>query len=255
MLRTLLRTPLDALSIVLSIVLFLALSATAGNVTAKTLYVSSDLGHEMTIVTRRSSAGSNVDTNKYAVYKLGDDGFDKAFVDHVAAIAAAGNAQLHVARFMLGADDDTDGRGDDALVRMAIEHVKEFAPGDLLLVLVPRRMAINFPVLTGSGGDGKAAGLGGYVDPDRDWMATARNYDDAGTLAMFANFRVAVIDPTARRIVASDDIATGEARSGKGSTGQTPWDALTAQQKVELLKKLVNGELDRVVIPQLAGLR
>ncbi len=222
---------------------------------ASTLYVSSDLGHELTIVHRRASAGSSIDANKYEVFKLRDDGFDQAFVQHVAAIGAKSNPQLRVVRFTLGADAETDSKGDDALVASALAQVKEREPGDRIMVLIPRRMPIQFAVIDGSAGSGRAAGLGAYVDSDRDWTDTARENDRAGTLAMFANFRIAIIDPATRKVVYSQDSATGEARSGSTTTGADAWDAIPPEQKIELLKSVVNREIDRFATAQIGALQ
>ena len=234
---------------------FIALTALCANVGATTLFVSSDIGHAMTVVNRGDAAGSNVDHNKYDVYPLRDDSLDRTFVNDVLDVAAKASPRLEIFRFKLGADTGLDEADDDALVGRVMDRVKDFAPGDRVLVIVPRRLPIHFNVLNGFAGTGKAAGLGAYIDRVRDWTAAARDNDAAGTLAMFVNYRVVLIDPATRKIVFTEEIATGEARSGGAGGGTSPWEALTPAQKLELLKTLVATSLDKSISPQLATLQ
>ena len=235
--------------------LCIALCALGADASAATLYVSSDIGHEMTVVNRADVSGSHVDHNKYDVYPLRDDSLDQAFVNDVLNLAAKANPRLEIFRFKLGNDATTDEVADDVLVNDAIGLLKNLVPGDRILLILPRRLPIKFNVLGGSAGTGKAAGLGAYVDRDRDWTASTRDNDAAGTLAMFVNYRVVIIDPATRKVAFSDEIATGEARSGGGGSGGSPWDALTPVEKLELLKTLVATSLDSSLTPQLTSMQ
>jgi hypothetical protein len=235
--------------------LFTILCMVCADLSATTLYVSSNIGREMTVVTRADASGSHVDHNKYDVYPLRDDSLDLAFVNDVLDLAAKASPRLEIFRFKLGADAATDEVADDVLVSSAIERLKDLAPGDRILVILPRRLPIRFTVLNGFAGTGKAAGLGAYIDRDRDWTAALRDNDAAGTIAMFVNYRVVIIDPATRKITFSDEISTGEARSGGNGSAASPWDALTPGQKLELLKTIVAASLDKSITPQLTAIQ
>ena len=235
--------------------LFVVVAALCTDVAATTLFVSSDIGHEMTVVNRADVSGSHLDHNKYDVYPLRDDSLDAAFVNDVLQLATKASPRLEIFRFKLGADASLDEAADDVLVSRALERVRDVAPGDRILVILPHRLPIRFTVLNGFAGTGKAAGLGAYIDRDRDWTADDRDNDPAGTIAMFVNYRILIIDPSARKIVFSDEIATGEARSGGNGSGGSPWDALTPVQKLELLKTLVATSLDKSLTPQLKSMQ
>ena len=235
--------------------LFVVVAALCTDVAATTLFVSSDIGHEMTVVNRADVSGSHLDHNKYDVYPLRDDSLDAAFVNDVLQLATKASPRLEIFRFKLGADASLDEAADDVLVSRALERVRDVAPGDRILVILPHRLPIRFTVLNGFAGTGKAAGLGAYIDRDRDWTADDRDNDPAGTIAMFVNYRILIIDPSARKIVFSDEIATGEARSGGNGSGGSPWDALTPVQKLELLKTLVATSLDKSLTPQLTSMQ
>jgi hypothetical protein len=239
----------------LRMLFFIVLCALGADLSAATLYVSSDIGHEMTVVTRADVSGSHVDHNQYDVYPLRDDSLDQTFVRNVLDLAAKASPRLEVFRFDLGADATTYEATDDVLMNSAIGRLKNLAPGDRILIILPHRLPIKFTVLNGIAGTGKAAGLGAYIDRDRDWTADTRENDAAGTIAMFVNYRVVIIDPATRKITFSDEIATGEARSGGNGSGRSPWDALTPVEKLELLKTLVATSLDKSITPQLAGMQ
>jgi hypothetical protein len=234
---------------------FTVLCTLCADLFAATLYISSNIGREMTVVTRADVSGSSVDHNKYDVYPLRDDSLDLAFVNDVLDLAAKASPRLEIFRFRLGTDAMGDDVADDVLVTRAMERLKDLAPGDRILLILPRRLPIRFTVLNGLGGTGKAAGLGAYIDRDRDWTAAARDNDAVGTIAMFVNYRVVIIDPATRKITFSDEIATGEARSGGGGSGSSPWDALTPAQKLELLKTIVATSLGQSITPQLTALQ
>jgi hypothetical protein len=224
---------------------------------ARTLYISSDLGHAITIVARADRTGSNVDANKYSVFKIKDDSFDQYFYDRVVGIAAKADPGATVERLHLPADVVTGEADDRDLVKAVLDAGKSFAPGDRVVALVPQKMPIKFTVLGGTAGSGRAAGLGAYTDSERDWTTDDRNLDANGTLAMFTNFRIVLIDPATRSIVTNDDVQQGMAHTGKnaaaGEKNGGPWDAIPAAEKLTILEGLVTDQLDHILPGRLSA--
>lgn len=91
---------------------------------------------------------------------------------------------------------------------------------------------------------GMLEGLGFFLDPARHLMETATQETEYGYVALFAYFRLDVIDLATLRVVAEERVIAAPALrdSHKG-----PWESMTAEQKVSVMKQIVAKQIDAAV--------
>lgn len=97
-------------------------------------------------------------------------------------------------------------------------------------------------------GSGELEGLGYYIDDsvlpaDRE----RRRDEDNGLLAPFAYFTVAVVDLASGKILAEKPVHAAHSISEKFSDTLSPWDALSAEQKVSFVRDLLRQEVGEAV--------
>lgn len=94
---------------------------------------------------------------------------------------------------------------------------------------------------------GMLEGLGFYLDPGK-WVRSTKTFESAyGYVGLFANFRVSIVDQATGRVLGEERIATMEATR---DVHKDPWESLTPEQKVAMMKDLV-GRRIRTVLPGL----
>ena len=94
---------------------------------------------------------------------------------------------------------------------------------------------------------GMLEGLGFYLDPGKRVRSTTTFESAYGYVGLFANFRVSIIDQATGRVLDEERIAAMEAAR---DVHKDPWESLTAEQKVAMMKDIV-GRRIRAVLPGL----
>lgn len=110
-----------------------------------------------------------------------------------------------------------------------------------------------FEVDRSRGGSGQAEGLGFYVDRYKAVEREGEAEPVYGFLAAFAYFKLSLIDVRTRKVVREVPVVGSLARTAQHSGSDHPWDAMSAAEKVEALKKVMRDEAPRAVEKLLAG--
>lgn len=97
--------------------------------------------------------------------------------------------------------------------------------------------------------EGKLEGLGFYFDRSQPVYGADRNIVAYGSIAPFAWLRVAVIDVRTSRVLARQKITTSTpiTTASGVAEGTTPWNALSGEQKMRAIDRLVRREIGRAV--------
>ena len=234
--------------------------ASIGPARADTYVVLSLVGDRLTIVTAERPIGTRIDRNRVEVRQLPDRGFDD-FAVRVAGTAVE-KAQPAATVTMLRANDpglyalrnswlDTDAIDVKALVALVTKLVST-TPDSRLLLIAPYRNEIELKTERGYLGSGKYAGLGFYVDVYTSLQTGSSamqpgGKDITGFLGAFANFQLLLIDVRTNSVDAHQSIVIGAAYPAADAPDGTPWNALSAARKAEVLQSLLQGEIERVV--------
>lgn len=97
--------------------------------------------------------------------------------------------------------------------------------------------------------EGKIEGLGFYFDRSQPVYGADRNIIAYGSIAPFAWLRVAIIDVRTSRVLARQKItaSTPIATASGVAEGTSPWNALSGEQKMNAIDRLVRREVGRAV--------
>jgi hypothetical protein len=97
--------------------------------------------------------------------------------------------------------------------------------------------------------EGKIEGLGFYFDRHQPVYDPDRNVAAYGSIAPFAWLRVAIIDVGTSRVMARQKItnSTPITTANGVAEGTSPWNALTGEQKMNAIDRLLRREVGRAV--------
>lgn len=208
------------------------------------------LGDTIEVVQHVPETGSRLDRNQRQRVTLQGAGFD-ALAAQTAAHALRRLADITVAdmvAFTPAPDAPpliSDGRfnPDEALRR----HVAEAGAGQVLL-LTRWRTAARLKLADHSVGSGALEGLGFYMDHQIRVRRSDTGEVGQGMLAPYAYLQATLIDATSGQVLRSEQHQGSETRSAARSPNAfDPWTAMTPEQKIESLQRLLRQGVTRIV--------
>ena len=235
-----------------------ALSAHAQSAQAPSTYaVLSLIGDQLDAVTYQPATGTLLDANDHHAMPMGAGGMlDTAALRETnkalrAAVPVADVALLASAEPALYADESRLFAGNQVKLPPDLEAAISQAKADRLVLITKRRADAHLKSKHGVVGSGKIEGLGFYIDTVhriRDEDHTDRT---VGFLAPFVYADVTLVDTATHTIVRQASITASETiTSGSNATGASAWGALTPEQKMTTLNRLLAAGIDEA-IPQL----
>jgi hypothetical protein len=125
-----------------------------------------------------------------------------------------------------------------------------------LLLITRQRGDAAFPVVEGfTLGTGRVEGIGYYVDTFTELVNRDTGTPSTGFLGAYAMLRLQLIDAQSGEIASTQDVAACEIHAGRrGAQGAQIWAELGPQEKVEVLRELVQRSVSRVLPALLAAL-
>jgi len=240
--------------------LLAAFAPIASAADARTYAIVSLIGDQFTIVQRESATGSHIRRNQRKAVR-----FENAAIDREAIVAADEALQARGAGGALPAlvvmRDASVLRAQERMLEQGAD-VKELLPALRLalrdkhpshVILVAKHRAdAAIPVKDGSVGDGRLDGVGFYLDPTYHEDSGYGRADYRGFIAPFAYFQVALVDLERGEVLRREAATAAFMRTNERSDSLTPWDVLTAAEKVEALEDMVRRETQRMVKAVLA---
>jgi hypothetical protein len=225
--------------------------------TARRYAVVSLIGDQLDVVFAGKQTGTLLDPNRHALLADPEGAMDRI------ALAATARAL------------EADGRSSAALLALPPTPMHEQAeywvedktvslPGKLvdalelsrathLVLLTKRRADADIPLLHTRLGVGKLRGLGYYVDPRPRIRMIESNEVAYGVLAPYVYFQLTLADAITGAVLNQRPCASARPYPVASSdTAANPWDVLSAEEKSERLRELLERELARLV-PMLVG--
>jgi hypothetical protein len=236
---------------------FVAWTATAR---AETYLIISLIGDHLTIVTPMQSVGSHGDTNKYETVPLGNSELDDFAVRTAGAVVGKVRPTDKVEmlravdptlRKMSGSWLDAGSINVQALVTLVADLFKPPSDSHLLLI-APLRGELELKTQQDYRGQGKAAGLGFYVDGATRLTSSETGEMGTGFLGIFANFQLLLVSIHDGRLEGQQRAVAGTTIAAARAADKNPWNALAAPQKIAALQFLIKGEIERV-LPGMLG--
>jgi hypothetical protein len=241
------------------------LLATAATAAGETYAVMSLVGDGLLVVRHRATTGTSLEGNLREFLTITEPVFDRAALLAVDTAVRRADPSAHVV--LLGGRDpvlleaQSRALGRDAAAQAIVDALRPRLPATgatrLILVAKSRHPAqIQVPQLSDSRvGSGNLEGLGYYIDPSL--VAVSRGAStiadtNAGFLAPFAYFTVALVDLKTGKVLGERPVYAATAISESESSSLSPWDALTPERKVSIVEDLVRREVAQAVPALLA---
>ena len=209
------------------------------------------IGDEMTIVTYQPAVGSNLDSNAQQKVALGDDVFDRnadlavdASIRHAAP--GAKTTMVVVSDAALTAHSEDLVGSPERLKALVAPVSAQVGPDVRWLILVTKhRGDARLLSATGGIGSGKLSGLGFFIDRNKRMTRTDTGEMGRGYLAPYAYVSISLVDLASGEVVRTRNVTESTTlSSARNPNSIDPWDALTAQRKIQILQGMVRRAVD-----------
>ena len=233
-------------------IVLLAIAAWASEAAAETYVILSLIGDHFTIVTQRRQTGSHIDVNGYQTVPNADpslDDFAAKLADNVVAKTRpdAGSVTIRAGDAALYKIRDSWVDAELSGVAELVSDIKGKLPpmsDARLLLITPYRDQPKLTTSKAELGAGKVSGLGFYVDTET-WLYRSDTHEKSrGYLGIFANFQLVMINLETGNVAGQQRVVLGTTPSSARAEDRTPWNALTAAQKVEVLQSLIQKGIE-----------
>lgn len=218
------------------------------------------VGDGLLIVQREMSTGSRIDRNRREVMALTNPVLDNTML---LAIDDRMHAQdRSVKTMMLGVRDphlfalqsrNLEAGGGLAALLEAVTPIARKAGATHLVLAAKYSDEARLKLADGSIGAGRIEGLGFYLDEASRVENRKDHSNTSGFIAPFAYFSLSLVDLSTGAIVAQEIVR--ESQVAPNDQAQTPWTALTGEQKVRMLQEMMRSEVGRVLPGLLAKQR
>jgi hypothetical protein len=246
-------------AVVRAVVLAVAAGAFSCASFAQSYGVMSLVGSQITVVTYRAPTGSHTDANLQQAYDVGDATIDRMALDAVVSVLNARSPDAKVPRLSAGdkawivavRTAAVDGSSElDKLLEPVIDAAQKGGVARLVLVL-PARTDLRMKIQQGVMGSGRAAGVGLYLDPNLRLRRPETGDSMRGSLGVFANFKLVLIDTATRRAQGEVVLGEGALFSGARSQDANPVNALSTEEKLAAFNHLLRAGIERELPPLL----
>ena len=221
---------------------------------ARRYAVLSLLSDKFDVVNARPGVGSNLDQNRRQTFTDPGGLFDRYAAGAVERAIHGIDASAAVTMLTLPTTsrlfDQPDRIFDGKTIALPGSVVDALiaAKASRLVLLTKHRGETRLPLVSGETGTGSVRGLGFYVDVDLHITLRETGESSYGVLAPFVYLRLSLIDVESGEIVRERLVRAMATYFPAGKPGVVhPWDRLSAEQKVDALKRLLEQELGSAV--------
>lgn len=222
--------------------------------------VLSLVGDKIDIVTYQPVVGSQLDSNSHALLALPQDELDVAALRTINRALKAAMPDAQVALLAASTAEDFAGQerifnGDHVALPPEIDAALRREGATTLVLVTKHHGEARMRDLNEKLGSGRVEGLGFYLDGNKEIYNRETATTSVGYIAPFVYVDVALVDLGSRTVVRRTTVEAGHViEAAHNASGVNAWDALSAAEKVAMLKALLTSELDRAV-PALLGER
>jgi len=216
------------------------------------------IGRQVTVVTHEPDVGSHiVDHNDKDTYKLDEDLFDDEAlrVLQTTIEQAASSKPLLYRSKDPALFEEPSVLFDDDKVRLpdGLLTAMESDGAERLFLLTRHRQATELRAKHNRVGSGKIEGIGYYLDRTKKMRRSDTGEVGIGFIAPFVCLRLSLVDLASRRLLGDELIdGTRTISVAHAKDSFNPWDALTQQQQVDTLLRMLDRQL-AIAVPKVLG--
>ncbi len=221
----------------------------------RSLGVFSLLGDEVSIVHPAAPTDTRLDRKLTESLVQRDIGFDQAALRGVRSVLSRQAPQARLQMFRATKPIPVpeqrvvaDGAAKAELPAWIVETIGRAGLTHLLVVTRTRGEA-SFPLLNGhSIGRGNVEGIGFYMDTITEVRNADTGVGGLGFLGAFVMLRIQLLDAVSGDLLGSQDVRVGQIHAGRRSAeAENVWNALDPVEKVEVLRSMVQSNVERVM--------
>jgi hypothetical protein len=214
------------------------------------------IGDAFTVAIYRGATGSNLDPNDHKKIILTNAG-----LDHV-AIAAVDDAihqydpAANTLMLTASASDTYTNQanmfdGKRFISPAWLSEIVEKEHATHLVLVTKHRADTNIKMADSRTGSGKLEGLGFYLDGDLETRRLDTGEHSVGYIAPYAYFKISLIEFSSATLLKEQRITASRMfTTSRRKEALTPWEALTASEKLNKLQMLIKQET-RLALPAL----
>lgn len=214
------------------------------------------IGDRVDVVIRMQPTDTRMDPNRRESMPMPPAAFDDYALDLLRTQASAKVAGLKVD--LLSANDATLYEAQDswltsadprlAAIRKAVRQRMADTGCSHLLLLTKHSAESRVRLADSSMGTGRLAGLGFYLDYATTVISTDTQAFGTGFIGPFAYIKLSLVDGETFKVLRSEyATASASFSAARSETGTDPWQALSSQQKLDVLRSLLKKELTRLL--------
>jgi len=217
-----------------------------------TYAVVSLIGDQLDAVTYQPQVGTLLDANSHQAMPMGADIMDNLALRETnkalrSAVPVTDVALLAVSAPEFFIDESRLFAGNQVKLPADIDAAIAQAKAGSLVLITKHRADARLQVSDGLIGSGKIEGLGFYVDTVHH-LRDAENTRATGFLAPFVYIDVTLVDTASHTIIGQKTITASETvTANSNETGAGAWGALTTEQKMSTLSRLLSKNLAAAV--------
>ena len=220
--------------------------ATAAEGTNK-IAVLSLIGDQFLIVAHEPEVGARLNRDRVDVIELPERAIDGAVALDMQRVikgvdAAAEVVMLGPTRGLYAAQGNiTEVPDVSQVVALVKPSLEKAGIGRLVLITKLRHEAL-LKLTDMHVGSGKLEGAGFYLDHGLPTMVRGEGMVGQGFIAPYAYFRVSLVDVASSRVTGYRDVIASHAVGAGASPSLQVWEALSAGQKVHMIRQLIDTE-------------
>jgi hypothetical protein len=223
--------------------------------TVRSLGVFSLLGDEISIVHPATPTDTRLDRKQTESLVQRDVGFDQAAPRGARAVLSRHAPQARLQMFRATQPIPVaeqravaEGAAKAELPAWIVETIGRAGLTHLLVVTRTRGEA-SFPLRDGhSIGRGSVEGIGFYLDTITEVKNADTGVGGLGFLGAFAMLRIQLLDAVSGDLLGSQDVRVGQIHAGRrAAEAENVWNALDPAEKVEVLRSMVQSNIERVM--------
>ena len=223
------------------------LSLAAAAQDAKKIAVLSLIGDQFLIVAHEPEVGARVNRDRVDVIELPERAMDGAVALDMQRVikgvdATAEVVMLGPTRGLYAAQGSITEMPDVSQVVTVVKPSLEKAGIGRLVLITKLRHDALLRLADGNVGSGKLEGAGFYLDQGLATMSPGEGKVGRGFIAPFAYFRVSLVDVASGRVTGYRDVIASNAVGAGNSPSLQVWEALSAGQKVHMIRQLIDTE-------------
>ncbi|MDC8770616.1 hypothetical protein [Roseateles albus] len=216
------------------------------------------IGDSINVVTFQTTVGSKLDRNIKQSAAIPDAPFD---VTALRTIQASVKELKGPGEVLLYRSPSIDLFGDPwalfdgnklLLPPNLVEAMKKDGASHLLL-LTRNRQDAKLATTQGAVGSGRLEGIGFYIDRQKRMYNTDTLESGQGFLAPYTYLQLSLVDLSNAQVLQQQTISSSQTiGSARSKDGFDPWQALSPEDKVDTLERMIEKEL-RQAVPALIG--